>query len=296
MDLLKKVWKYKVLLIMLSFSVVYFVIFTYFPILNGLRISVIDYKLFGKSQFVGFNNYLEVLGDKYYWQSFYNTVIIGGGNLITSFVVSLIFALLLNEMRNKFAKKFVQTVVYMPYLFSWVIVGSIWLILLEPGNGFINEIIKQFGGKSVYLMAMPQYSRIIFIGINMWMQAGYGCILFLASIVGIDIQLYEASKIDGAGYLRQAFNITIPSLFDTMKVVFLLNLMGVLRIFDQVYVLKNPMISDQTEVIMTYTYTQGIERFRYSYASAMAFIVFFITLVLTLAVKNMMKYSAEQEG
>ena len=267
-----------------------FLIFTYFPLIDGFRISFQDFRFIGESRFIGLNNYLEAINTPGFWRVFRNTFILGFSNVVLTAFIPMVLALLLNEVRFKVWKRFSQTIIYLPHLFSWVIVGGIWIFLLSPNAGIINAARSLFGLDPVYFMAKEEYARAISIGVNLWKQSGFVCILFLAAIAGINPELYEAAMIDGAGGLKRAYYITIPELMRTLKVILLLNVMGALRIFDQIYVMRNEVIAQKVDVIMYYVYERGLVQFKIGYASAIAVMIFLLTLIITLLVKRIIKY------
>ena len=289
--LLQKLKRTRVIYLLILPTIVLFVIFTYFPLIDGLRISFQDFRFIGESRFVGLQNYVEAIRTPGFWRVFRNTVILGFSNVVLTAFVPMLLALLLNEVRFKAWKRFSQTIIYMPYLFSWVIVGGIWIFMLSPNAGIINAARSLFGLEPVYFMAKEAYARPIIIGVNLWKQSGYVCILFLASIAGINPELYEAAMIDGAGGLKRAFYITIPELLRTLQVVLLLNIMGALRIFDQIYVMRNEVIAQKIDVIMYYVYVRGLVQFKIGYASAIAVMIFLLTLIITLLAKRLIRYT-----
>ena len=262
-------------------AAVYFALFHYIPMINGVFISLQDYKFGGNSAFVGLYHYKVILKDIEFWRSFRNTLVIGFGNIGLSFVFQILLALLLNEVLNKSFKKSVQTIIYIPYLFSWVAIGGIWISILSPDYGLANSLLKAAGMEPVMFMTSEKLITPIFWLLYTWRSAGYGCVIFLAALTGIDPCLYEAATIDGANRLRQTFAITIPGIYSTMKVVFMLNIIASLRMFTQSIILSNPMVIDKTEVAMTYTYKVGLQNFRMDYASAVAFIMLVIIAGLT---------------
>ncbi|WP_212690562.1 ABC transporter permease subunit [Vallitalea guaymasensis] len=281
-DLLKLLSKNKGIYILILPALIYFAVFSYFPIVNGFMMSLQHYSIGGEHTFAGLVHYREILTDIDFWRAFRNTLQIGGGNLIVGFIMQVLLALLLNEITHKKFKKLTQTIIYTPNLFSWVAIGGIWISLLAPDTGMVNEIIKWFGMEPINFMTNVKIIQPVFIFLNTWKSAGYGCIIFLAAITGIDKNLYEAAAIDGASRFKQTLYITIPGLYSTMKVVFMLNLISVLRMFSQSYVLTNYAVIDKTQVAMTYTYSMGIENFRMDYGSAIAFIMLLFTSVFVL--------------
>lgn len=271
----------------------YFLLFSYYPLVRGVLISFQEFRIIGDRPFVGFENYITVLNDPVFWRVLVNTLVIGGGILIIGFAFPIIVAISLNEIIRVSFKKFTQMVIYVPHLFSWVVVGGIWIYLLSPDGGLVNEIIKAFGGKPTHFFTQDEYARPLMILSAIWKDMGYTCILYLAAIVGISPTLYEAAKIDGASRWHEIKNIMIPQLFPTMKVVFLLNLLGALRIFDQIIVMGNPSISRKVDVLMTYTYEKGILEFKMGVATAASMLVIIATLLLTLVARKVLRYDEE---
>lgn len=285
-----KLRKYGSLYLMLLPILIYFSVFTFYPVIRGFIISLQDFRIIGPRPFVGLDNYLTVLKDPDFFQATLNTLIISGGILIANFLCSLIIAILLNELLNNLFKRFVQTVIYLPHLFSWVVVGGIWIFLLSPDGGLINELVKWFGREPIHFLAEEEYARPLMILMAVWKDMGYTCILYLAAIVAINPVLYEAASIDGANLWQKIRHITLPQLIPTMKVVLLLNIMGVLRIFDQIFILKNPAIASEVDVFMTYVYEKGILQFKMGLASAASFLVLLATFIITLITRKLIKY------
>lgn len=285
--------RYAWLYVMMIPIFLYFLLFAYYPLLRGVIISFQEFRIIGDRPFVGFQNYITVLHDPVFWRVLVNTVVIGGGILIIGFAFPIIVAISLNEVIRVSFKKFTQMVIYVPHLFSWVVVGGIWIYLLSPDGGLVNEIIKAFGGKPIHFFTQDEYARPLMVLSAIWKDMGYTCILYLAAIVGISPSLYEAAKIDGASRWHEIKNIMIPQLYSTMKVVFLLNLLGALRIFDQIIVMGNPSITRKVDVLMTYTYEKGILEFKMGVATAASMIIIVATLILTLVARKVLRYDEE---
>ncbi|MBW4082493.1 ABC transporter permease subunit [Paenibacillus sp. S150] len=270
---------------------VYFLVFLYFPLLRGFTISLQEFRMIGERPFVGLEQYRAVLTDPFFWQALRNTLLIGAGQLAFGFAASLAAALSLGEVLNPFFKKFSQMVLYIPHLFSWVIVGGIWIFLLSPDAGMINELLKLLGAeRPVHFLADERYARWVMIGTSVWKEMGYTCIIYLAAMTLINPSLYEAARIDGAGRLKQLLHITLPQLVPAMKTVFLLQLLAVLRMFDQLIVMRNPAIYREVDVLMTYVYEKGIQQFHMDVASAASFLVIAATLLLTLIFTRVTRY------
>lgn len=273
--------------------VVYFLVFAYYPLARGFVISLQEFRLLGERPFVGLQNYVAVLRDPQFWQVLRNTLIIGCGILLLGFVVPIVVALSLNEVVDRRLKKATQLVIYLPHLFSWVVIGGIWIHLLSPDGGLVNEIVKRFGGQPIHFLASDTWARPVMIAAPIWKDMGFNAIIYLAAIVGINPVLYEAARIDGAGRWTQVRFVTLPLLRPTMKVVLLLNIAGVLRIFDQIYIMRNGAIARQVDVLMTYTYDKGILQFRLGFATAAAFLVIAATLVLVTVARRLTRFDEE---
>jgi putative aldouronate transport system permease protein len=267
----------------------YFIIFSFLPLADGIKMSLQDFRFVGSSKFVGLENYQMMFSTPGFWRVFGNTLILGLSNVVLTAFVPMFIALSLNEVANLGFKRTFQSILYLPHILSWVVVGGLWVFILSP-NGLVNAARALFGQQSVYFFVVERYARGLMIGINLWKQAGYVCILFLAAISGINPEIYEAALIDGANSAQRAWYITLPELIGTLKVVLLLNVMGALRIFDQVYVLRNEVIAEKIDVLMYYVYIHGLEQFKIGYASAVSVCIFLITLFVTLAVRRVSKY------
>ncbi|QNG58226.1 sugar ABC transporter permease [Bacillus sp. PAMC26568] len=273
---------------------IYFVLFSYYPLIRGFIISLQDFRIIGDRPFVGLDNYLTVLKDPAFLQASINTFAISGGILILGFIIPIIIAISLNEVINQTFKRFTQTVIYLPHLFSWVVVGGIWIFLLSPDGGLVNELLMFFGNEqSVHFLVKEDFAKPIIILTAIWKDMGYICILYLAAIVGINPALYEAASIDGANRWHKIRFVTLPQLVPTMKIVLLLNIMGILRIFDQIFILVNPAIANEINVFMTYTYEKGILQFQMGIASAAAFLVLLMTMILTFVTRKLIRYDEE---
>jgi putative aldouronate transport system permease protein len=290
--LASEIFRARVLYLLLLPALAYFFVFAYFPILDGLSISFQDFRFIGESRFIGFANYLEAFRTPGFWQAFRNTVILGASNVALTALVPLLLALLLNEIRFAAWKRSLQTFIYMPYLFSWVIVGGMWIFLLSPNVGIVNVARGWLGLEPIYFMTSEAYARPILIGVNLWKQAGFVCILYLATIAGINPELYLAAMIDGAGGLKRAIFITVPELLGTLRVVLLLNIMGALRMFDQIWVMRNPVIAPKVDVLMFYVYQRGLVQFKIGYAAAISVLIFVVTLLITVTSNRFIKYAA----
>lgn len=290
---LKAFRKHAWLYVMVLPVAIYFILFAYYPLVRGFILSLHEFKILGDSEFIGLDNYMIVLKDPLFWRAMLNTVIIGGGILLIGFAFPIIVAISLNEVINVSFKKITQMIIYIPHLFSWVIIGGIWIYLLSPNGGLVNEIIKFFGGNPIYFFTKGWLAQPLMISTAIWKDMGFLCILYLAAIVGINPELYEAAKIDGATRWQEIRYILIPQLYPTMAVVFILNVLGVLKIFDQIFVMRNSAIASKVDVVMIYTYEKGIENLDMGVATAASVIVILATLIITVIVRKIIGYGQE---
>lgn len=272
--------------------VVYFIVFSYYPMALGVHDSFFEVKLLGGSKFVGLKNYQQVFGSKQYQQALINSLLIGCGTFLLQFVWGMVIAVGLNEIRSKIAKSFLQTVTYIPYLLSWAVVGGLWISIFSP-TGMINGVLKLINGanfKPIVFMSEPAFARTIMIFTGAWKGAGYYAALFLAAIVSLDGSLYEAARIDGATRIQQIVRVTIPQLKPTMKTVTVLGAMSVLRNFDQIFIMGNASISEKVQNLLVLIYNDGILNFDVGIATAAATLVLIATMLISFTVKRLLHY------
>ena len=281
------------LYIMILPVIVYFGIFVYYPLYEGVKSSFQEFKLLGGSTWVGTDNYVQAWNDPRFWQVLRNTLLIGGGIIVFGFFPPIIIALALNEVAFLLFKRVAQTVVYLPHLFSWVVIGGMWIFLLSPGGGLINELLGVINVGPVRFLTNTTWARTMMIGLPIWKDMGYAAIIYLAAITSVSPTLYEAARIDGASRFQQAYQITMPMLVPTMKVVFMLNILGLLRIFDQIFVMRNGVIQSKVDVIMTYVYDMGIQKHEIGFASAISVMVLVTTLLMTAIVWRLTGFGQE---
>lgn len=288
--------RYRFIYVLLIPVLAYFLVFSYYPMALGIFNSFREIKLLGGASFVGFKNYESIFASPVYEQAFVNTLIVGAGHFLLQFVWGILLALCMNELRHKATRSFFQTVSYIPNLLSWSVVGSIWITLLSP-TGLINGLLNliQGGGKPVVFMAERSLARGLMIFTGAWKGAGYYAALFLAAVISINPTLYEAASIDGASRFQQIARITIPSLTPTIKIVTMLGVMGMLRNFDQIFVMANSNIMDKVRNLLYLIYNDGIVQFKIGPASAAACIVLLATLVITTIVRKAIRYDDQAE-
>lgn len=265
-------------------AVLLLLVFHYIPI-YGIIIGFKDYSPFKgviASNWVGFKHFREFLTDPTYWNVMKNTIVINIYSLIFSFPAPILLALLLNEITNMKFKRVVQTISYLPYFISWVVVASLVMSVLSPTTGIVNVALgKIFGLEPTYFMVKIKYFRTILITSGIWKGIGMSSVYYLAAITSIDPTLYEAATIDGAGKLRQTWHITLPGLSPIIVVLLLLQIGSLLSIgFEQVYLLYNPMVYEVADVISTYTYRLGLEQAQFSATTAIGITQSIVNFIL----------------
>lgn len=236
---------------------VFVIIIYYWPML-GVRYAFYEYKL-RNINWVGLKNFQTMFAKKEFWTAFSNTLQISITKLLITTFASVFVSVFLNEMHNLFAKKSLQTIIYLPHFMSWAVVAAIFqLFLSKSSTGFVNETLKSWGilSQSIDFLHTKSMWRPIFYLINIWKETGWGTVIFLATLSGINPELYEAADIDGASRLQKIWYVTVPALMNTVIIVLILNLAKVLNLFESVFVLYNNRVFDVSDVISTYIYRQ----------------------------------------
>jgi putative aldouronate transport system permease protein len=238
--------------------VLIFVLIIYYWPMLGVRYAFYEYKLRSITP-VGLKNFEIMFAKKEFWTAFSNTLQISITKLLITTFASVLVSVFLNEMHNMFAKKSLQTIIYLPHFMSWAVVAAIFQLFLSTSStGFVNETLKSMGliAKSIDFLHSKQLWRPIFYLINIWKETGWGTVIFLATLSGINPELYEAADIDGASRLQKIWYVTVPALMNTVIIVLILNLAKVLNLFESVFVLYNNRVFDVSDVISTYVYRQ----------------------------------------
>lgn len=284
--------RYRFIYLMMIPVLVYFLVFSYYPMMLGIYNSFREIKLLGNASFVGWKNYQTIFASPVYSQAFVNTLIVGTGTFLLQTAWGLVLALAMSELRKKISRSFFQTISYIPNLLSWSVVGSIWITLLSP-TGLLNSVLELIGGeefRTIVFMSERNYARGIMIFTGAWKGAGYTAALLMAAIVAIDPTLYEAASIDGATRFQQITRITVPCIVPTIKTVVVLGVMGILRNFDQIFIMSNSSILDKVRNLLYLIYNDGIVQFKVGPASAAATIVLLATMVISFFVRKLIGY------
>ena len=296
----------KWLQLMAWLGIIWILVFNYAPMYGLIIAFKKNYKIttprfsmdFLKSAWAtsgGLQHFINFFKDEEFLNIMTNTLGISILKLCICFPLPIIFALLLNEVRNARFKRTIQTISYLPHFLSWVVLGGILTTWLDE-SGLINQILVTCGllKKPVAFLANPNAFWPIVVLSDLWKEMGWSAIIYLAAISGIDQEMYEAAELDGASRLRQIFSITLPSIKGTVIIMFILAVGGLLNSnFDQIFVLWNPLNSQRSNVIDIYTYTTAMRSMRYSYAAAIglfksviAFILLFMANKITKRVNN----------
>jgi len=285
-SLVVRVYQYRHIYVILLPVLLYYFIFAYLPIggnLMAFQKYSITKGIWG-SKWIGLDNFKSFLSSYNFWQLLRNTVAISVYNLAVNFPAPIILALLLNEVRSTRFKKIVQTITYMPHFISAVVICSMVLIFLSS-EGLFNSIREIFGADAISFMTRAGYFRTIYVMMNLWQSVGWGSIIYIAAIAGIDQELYEAAAIDGAGRWKQALHVTLPGISETMVILLIMKIGQILSVgYEKILLLYNPTIYETADVISTYVYRRTlIEGGNYGYSTAISMFNSIINLILLIS-------------
>ncbi|MFC7750624.1 ABC transporter permease [Paenibacillus thermoaerophilus] len=287
-----RLWKDRYLLLLGLPGIAYFLIYRYIP-MAGLYMAFVEYSPFQGiigSPWVGWKHFARIFEDPEILQVLWNTLFISFLQIVFAFPVPIVLALMLNELRNQIYKRIVQSVIYLPHFLSWVVVIGICTIFLK-GNGVINDLLKNvFGLEPIPFLTDPDYFRPLVILQVIWKEAGWGTILFLAALAGVNPQLYEAAAIDGAGKFRRMWHITLPAIRNTIVILLILRLGHVMDAgYEQIFLMLNPFNMEIGNILDTYVFYKGIGQSDYSFATAVGLFKGTVGLVLVLSANYVAK-------
>ncbi|WP_373370411.1 ABC transporter permease [Alkalicoccobacillus plakortidis] len=294
---MKNIKKNKLIYLMIAPGIIYFLIYKYFP-MYGLIIAFQDYKPYlgiSGSEWVGFQHFQRLFQDPDFWMIFKNTIVLFILQLVIAFPIPIILALMLNEVRSNLYKRSVQTLIYIPHFMSWVVIVSISYVMLTLDGGIINSILRVMGFGQINFLLSEEWFRPMYILQIIWRESGWGTIIFLAAIAGVDPQLYEAAKIDGASRLRQIWHITLPSIRSVIIILLILKIGDVLELgFEHVYLLLNSSNRAVAEIFDTYVFTAGLQQGQFSYSTAVGFFKGIVGLILVVGANKLAKKYGEE--
>lgn len=275
--------------------IVYFFIFHYLP-MGGVLMAFQNFSIrrgiFG-SQWAGLDHFIRFFNSVYFWRLIRNTLLISFYGLLFSFPLPIVFALCLNEIGNKRVKKTIQTISYLPYFISIVVVVSI-LIDFTKSQGVLTRLAAFFGDSGGALISRPEWFRTLYIGSNMWQHLGYNSIIFIAALSGIDMELYEAARIDGAGRWKQTLHVTLPGIAATIVILLILRLGQIMSIgFEKTILMYSPATYETADIISSYTYRVGVIDNNYSYSTAVNLFNSVINFVMLIAANKISRKLSE---
>lgn len=279
--------------------VIWLFVFNYLPIW-GWTMAFQNYKpakSFSEQKWVGFKNFVELFQDERFYLVLRNTLAMSILSIIFGFIVPILFAVFLNELRGSFFKRTVQTVSYLPHFVSWVVVGGIVTKMLSIDGGIVNEILLSLHiiNEPIQFMAQGKWFWGIVTGADIWKETGWNAIIYLAAITGIDKELYEASRVDGAGRFRQIWNITLPGIRSTIAVLLIMSIGHLIGIgFEKQFQLQNALVKDYSEVLDLYALNYGINISRFSYGTAISMFTSVVSIILLLTANGIMKKTTKE--
>lgn len=267
-DHFKREWQ---IYAMLLPTIIWFLVFLYKP-MYGLQIAFKDYSIFkgvANSPWIGFEHFQTLFSNDQFLRAVRNTIAISFYNLLFGFPAPIILALMFNEVLHATYKRTAQTIVYLPHFISSVIIAGIVITAFSPTAGIINTILGWFGMDSIYFLTQPQWFRPIFVGTGIWQEAGFGSIVFLAAIAGVNPSLYESAVVDGANRWQMMWKITIPSILPTILIMLIIRIGNVMEVsFELVILLYQPSTYETADVVNTWIYRQGLQSGQYDLAAA----------------------------
>ena len=299
--LLRSVRKHHFYYYLMLPGLLYILIFKYLPMV-GISISFLEINPFIglqgiiQGKWIGFKNFEKFFGSYFFGNVMANTFVISGLKLLFTFPTTIALALLINELVNVLFKRVVQTISYLPHFISWVVVAGLTFKLFATSGGMVNHVIEWFGGEALGFLGDPRYFRSVLIATHVWKEIGWGTIIILAALAGVNPELYESAIIDGANKFQQVIRITLPSIAMVISILLIFNVGNLINAgFEQVLLLYNPLVYDVADIIDTYVYREGLQQLNFSYAAAVGVFKSIAALVMVV-LANFTAKKLEQEG
>lgn len=265
---LRRDWQ---LYLLLAPMMIWFLVFLYKP-MHGLQIAFKDFSIFRgieESPWVGFEHFGALFADALFIRAFWNTISISFLGLIFAFPVPILLALMFNEVQNALAKRWAQTVVYLPHFISVVIVAGIVINFLSPSTGIVNNVLGWIGIAPIYFLTQPEWFRPVFIGSSIWKEAGFESIVYLAAIAGVSPTLYESARVDGASRWQMVWRITLPCILPTIIIMLIIRIGNLVEVgFEYIILLYRPSTYQTADVVSTFIYRTGLQGTQYDLATA----------------------------
>lgn len=273
------------ILLLLIPCLAWYLVFKYLP-LAGITFAFTDFGFKPDVSFIGLENFRRLFASMDFTRAFINTLLISFYNIVFYFPLPIFLAILMNEIVRVKLKRLIQFLVYIPHFFSWVVVGGLFVTLLSPTSGFVNDVIKALGFEPVYFMASPKWFRSILVTSHIWRDVGYGTVIYIATIATIDPELYSAAVMDGANRWQQTLHVTLPNLKSTIATVLLLSISNILKIFEQVLIMYNSAVKEVSDVLWTYSFSEGLINGDIGYATAIGLFTSVISFILVFSVNK----------
>lgn len=290
---IKKNWQ---LWLLLAPAIVYVIIFCYQPMYGALiafkdfnpRLGILE------SPWAGFKYFEQFFQTSIFTKTLRNTILLSAFNLLWSFPIPIIFALLLNQVKSKKFRALIQTVTYAPNFISVVVLVGMVTLFLSSGSGFMTELFQKMGAKDSLYLVRPEYFRTIYVASGIWQSMGFNSIIFLAALTGVSPELHESAMIDGAGIVKRIWHIDIPTILPTIVIMLIMAIGNILSIgYEKVYLLQNGMNLEVSEIISTYVFKTGIRSAQYSFATAVGLFNSVINLILLVSANFIAKKTTE---
>jgi putative aldouronate transport system permease protein len=279
-EIRRKVKKQKILLLLLLPAIAYFLVFNYIPI-YGVLIAFKNFRMQAGQGFLqtilqapwagpyGLDHFKSFVNGPFFWKLLRNTFMLGFYSLLFGFPIPILFALMLNELRRKFYKSFVQTISYLPYFLSIVAVIGMMKMVLSPSSGIVNVLLSKLGIEPIYFLADASWFRFLFVSSSIWTAMGMGAVIYLAALSKVDSEQYESAVIDGASRLRQIWHITLPAIKPVVVITLILNMSGVLSVgSEKIILMYNSLTYETADVFSTFVYRRGLVELNFSFGAA----------------------------
>lgn len=291
--------KYRHYYIILIPAIIFFLVFCYYP-MYGVIIAFKNFRAIDGilgSKWVGLDNFQNLFNNPGFFSILRNTVVISLLRLMIGFPAPIILALLFNEIKHRYFLRAVQSISYLPYFMSWVVLGGIFSQILSPTTGIVNQAITLLGGKAIYFLTDKRWFVSILITTGIWQSVGWGTIIYVAVISSIDPEMYESSVIEGAGRFQQVRYITLPCLMPTIALMLIFSCSGILNAgFDQIFNMYNASVYSVSDILDTYVYRIGIQNMSYSLSTAVGLFKNIVGLAILLLVNFIVKGINEGNG
>jgi len=288
----RNIRRHKIMYLLLLPGLIYFAVFKYVPML-GLALAFKKYNVMlglAGSPWVGLDNFRRFIQGVYFRDLLENTVLISLYKLAFGFSAPIILALMLNEVASRRFKRTIQTITYLPHFLSWVIVYGLMVSLLSPGEGVVNLLLRTMGFETVSFLTSPDWARFLVVASDIWKGIGWGAILYLAALTGIDPSLYEAARMDGASKWRQIRHVTLPGIRNVIIIMLIISLSQILDAgFDQIFMMANVFNQEKIDILDTWVYREGLQRLQMGLATAVGMFKSVIGLVLVIAANRIAK-------